>query len=483
MNLKVLAAFAALAANGVMAELKLTGAKHKAGVKNPNAICADEFGTGSAVFDWNDLKNGKCSSADVRKIIPYNTCIAVNKGGAAIQNPNWEGKTRCHFFADFGKNSAARPSNFQVFDQVDGISLGSWFYEERVLCHAAPTPAPTGVPTKKPTAAPTPAPTGAPTKMPTAAPTPAPTGVPTKKPTAAPTPGPTEKPTASPTASPTAKPTAAPTPAKTGGGASGSSDTGGGASGDPHIKTWDGKKFDFHGGCDLVLLQNSGFANGLGLTIQIRTKIETWWSYIESAAVKIGEDVLEIQGGKTDGGRYWINGVPGEDLESGDEFAFSSKLSVHFHSATALQNHFRVDLGNGNALSIGTFKKFLTVTVAGKTSVAFEGSEGLMGTHPEGLKVARDRKTLMEDPNSFGMEWQVLSNEPMLFHAVEGVQHPTQCAMPAMAEATKKRRLGESAVSLEDAEFACGRVTDPEDYDSCVFDVLATNEKDIAGAY
>lgn len=51
----------------------------------------------------------------------------------------------------------------------------------------------------------------------------------------------------------------------------------GGASGDPHINSWSGQTYDFHGGCDLVLLQDPDFANGLGLNIHIRTKIKTWY--------------------------------------------------------------------------------------------------------------------------------------------------------------------------------------------------------------
>jgi hypothetical protein len=36
----------------------------------------------------------------------------------------------------------------------------------------------------------------------------------------------------------------------------------GGAQGDPHFKTWQGQHFDFHGECDLVLLQSKEFESG-----------------------------------------------------------------------------------------------------------------------------------------------------------------------------------------------------------------------------
>jgi hypothetical protein len=52
----------------------------------------------------------------------------------------------------------------------------------------------------------------------------------------------------------------------------------------------------FHGGCDLVLLSNPGFGNGLGLHIHTRTKVESWWSYIEQAVVQIGDQMIELSG-------------------------------------------------------------------------------------------------------------------------------------------------------------------------------------------
>jgi hypothetical protein len=62
---------------------------------------------------------------------------------------------------------------------------------------------------------------------------------------------------------------------------------------DPHFVVWSGHRFDFHGGCDLVLIQNPTFNNGQGLYIHIRTKIDRWWSYVESVVTQIGPDTLK----------------------------------------------------------------------------------------------------------------------------------------------------------------------------------------------
>lgn len=46
---------------------------------------------------------------------------------------------------------------------------------------------------------------------------------------------------------------------------------GGHVFGDPNIKKWAGKRFGFCGICDLVMLQNTNFTNGLDLDIHIRS--------------------------------------------------------------------------------------------------------------------------------------------------------------------------------------------------------------------
>lgn len=91
--------------------------------------------------------------------------------------------------------------------------------------------------------------------------------------------------------------------------------------------------------------------------------------------------------------------------------------------------------------------------------------------------------TNFTDTDAFGKEWQVLASEPMLFHSVEGVQSPQHCVMPSETESsTKRRRLGETAISRDDAIAACIHASS-EDLPACIYDVLASNDLDMAGAY
>ena len=82
--------------------------------------------------------------------------------------------------------------------------------------------------------------------------------------------------------------------------------------------------------------------------------------------------------------------------------------------------------------------------------------------------------------NAFGQEWQVRVFEPKLFRIVEGAQAPQLCEAPSAVET--RRRLGESFVTQQEAEIACSCVN-PMDRDLCIFDVMATNDLDLAGAY
>jgi len=246
------------------------------------------------------------------------------------------------------------------------------------------------------------------------------------------------------------------------------------AGGDPHFTMWTGEKYDFHGACDLVLLQNPHFHDGLGMDIHIRTKFTLEWSYIYSAVLQIGHETLEVMGGKKN--QYWINKVEGKDLSHG-----ISGFSITFEEVNSKTREFRVDLKDGSVILFKTFNNFIKVDVDGANYVRFTASRGLMGSM-EGKKVARDLKTVIDDSEAFGLEWQVLVTEPILFHNIEGVQAPQKCLLPSAASRPKRRRLGQTTLTLNDAELACVLVRE-QDHDACIFDVLATNTKDIAGAY
>lgn len=252
--------------------------------------------------------------------------------------------------------------------------------------------------------------------------------------------------------------------------------------GDPHFVMLSGHKFDFHGGCDLVFLATEN------IRIHIRTTIETWYSYISAVVIQVGHDKLEVMGGPLNGDmpRYWINGVQGSSTGVNDGILSESGLKIHYHKVSPKQSKYRIVLASsGDAISIATYNEVVSVIVKAKTADTFGDAVGLMGSFLDGQMMSRDQSTVIQDPIAFGKEWQVWETEPMLFHSIEGAQHPTECAMPDLDWKKRRhlrRRLGEALVTREDAEEACAHAAEDEQ-DDCAFDVLAMNDLGIASTY
>jgi hypothetical protein len=250
---------------------------------------------------------------------------------------------------------------------------------------------------------------------------------------------------------------------------------GGGGQGDPHFMTWRGHRFDYHGECDLVLLHSSEFGSGLGLDVHIRTKIRRDMSYISGATVRIGADILEV----ASQGIYYLNGEAGAELP--DEF---SGFTLSHIQPTDKQHVFEVNFGGSERIKVKTYKDFVSVSIEQGQSKHFGDSVGLMGDFRNGHMIARDGKTVIDDANNFGQEWQVLDSEPILFQHTRLPQYPLECTLPTPMQASQlRRRLLESSIDALAAEKACAHWG--EGKDDCVFDVLTTSDPEMAvvGAY
>ncbi|CAB9513538.1 expressed unknown protein [Seminavis robusta] len=248
-----------------------------------------------------------------------------------------------------------------------------------------------------------------------------------------------------------------------------------GVCGDPHIQKWDGNYFDYHGECDLVMLNAPDFGGVHdGLHIQIRTKIRYAYSYITSAAIKIGNDVLEV----ASFGQYMVNKIAAADLTE----ASLSGFEVTHQIVDEKRHSFMIQVGRVS-LAISTLKDIVSVHVLrGEDNVTgrwFANSTGLMGSFPTGEMLARDGSTVLHDPNDFAQEWMVQSSEPQLIDRL--THHHTVCVLPAQG-VKMTRRLGEG-IGLRDAEEACSRfhrAGNQQAMEACISDVIAMNDLDIA---
>merc|ERR1712151_552803 len=216
----------------------------------------------------------------------------------------------------------------------------------------------------------------------------------TKTPTAAPTSSPTKTPSAAPSSSPTTTPTEKIIYSASG------------AKGDPHFKLWNGESYDFHGICDLVLLHNPEFNNGLGMDIHIRTKKMKHWSYIKTAVIRIGNESFEVMAERKHN-YYWNNRIAGdEEIYTMKELpATISGYNIQFRKINSQQLEYTIVLGtnknNNNNLRnsnktnkkrrkneedkkekivFKTWNNFVRVDVINPTYENFKHSVGLMGT-------------------------------------------------------------------------------------------------------
>ena len=245
--------------------------------------------------------------------------------------------------------------------------------------------------------------------------------------------------------------------------------------GDPHFQSWGGQWYDFHGACDLVFLSNPSFQNGLGLDIHIRTTARDDFSYIEAAAVKIGDDVLEVTGY----GEYMVNGVDSAELP-----LTLGGLDIEYEPISKKKHKFEIPFSDQSSIRITTVKDLVNVQMVNASGTEFDQSVGLMGRFGSNKLLGRDGVTnYFGKPDEFGMEWQVQENEPKLFDdATRFPQAPAKCVMPQDKKESRGRRLGES-IAREAADEACAHWGgDLTARAMCVSDVMVMGDLEVASA-
>lgn len=233
----------------------------------------------------------------------------------------------------------------------------------------------------------------------------------------------------------------------------------------------------------MVLTKDANFAEGLGLDIQIRTKMVRFWSYIRNAAIRIGHDVIELEGSddlQDQSVRYWYNmEFKANNANTLGGFPMSIRRS---HSK---MTKIEIDLNvkyPGVKIVLSTYKEFVRVDVEGATEEAFANTVGLLGDFNTGKTLARDGSAI-DNFREYGSEWQVRPGEHMLFHNTAEPQFPKKCLEPEDPRGERRRRLDESDITMEQAEKACSSLNDPLDQKDCVYDILATQDMDMAGAF
>ena len=254
----------------------------------------------------------------------------------------------------------------------------------------------------------------------------------------------------------------------------GTKNSGGG--GDPHFQRWGREHSSFHGECDLVLISSDDFHSGAGLDLHVRTTIQDYFSYIETAALRVGESVLEFHKDHfyLDGTKHAVSDLP---LTFGGKYSYTvTSPPIEEGKNPRFYQYFQVDLHKDSTILFKFYKKYLTISVDGHAK-DFVNSVGLLGDYRTGNMLSRDG-AVMTDFDQYGFEWQVNPNDAKLFLDARAPQLPyEECRMPTAARPAR-RRLRTSAL-FDEAKAACAHVTG-SDGDLCIEDVLATGDVGLA---
>ena len=209
------------------------------------------------------------------------------------------------------------------------------------------------------------------------------------------------------------------------------------------------------------------------ININVRTTLQHTYSYIEAAAVQIGDDVLEV----ASYGDYAVNGVDTPYL--GGKAGKIGGYDLYYTQVNKKKHVFDIVLGPNENITLATYKQLVSVhiDVHEDREKFFGNSEGLLGAL-NGDLLARDG-TVMQDTDAFGQEWQITDEEPQLFRVAREPQFPAKCVM-ADPNAATGRRLGQS-VSEGAAEMACAHKVGAA-FNNCVYDVMAIGDLELAQA-
>jgi Repulsive guidance molecule (RGM) C-terminus len=215
------------------------------------------------------------------------------------------------------------------------------------------------------------------------------------------------------------------------------------------------------------------------LFISVRTSFQDYYSYIEAAAIQIGEDVLEVGAY----GNYGFNGVDTPDL--GEMNASIGGYALFHKQVTKIEHTYDIVLGPNENITLASYKHLVSIEVNAATAEKyFVHAVGIIGSI-NGDLLNRSGKVMNpeEDEAAYGQEWQITDKEPQLFRIQREPQHPAKCEMRTRATSPQRRRLGET-MAEEVAKKACAHKKGAQ-FHNCVFDVMATGDLELAqsGAY
>ena len=226
------------------------------------------------------------------------------------------------------------------------------------------------------------------------------------------------------------------------------------------------------------MVHSEQFHNGAGFDLHARTTIEDYFSFIETAALRVGDNTVQFFKDS-----IFVNGVglTRKDLPFtfGQEFKYTiTEAPVPARKNAKFYNYYKVDLHQGSSVLFKFYKQYLTIDISG-SEADFADAQGLLGEYHTGAMISRDG---VEFSNfvEFGFEWQVTPDDPKIFlDASRSPQLPFErCRMPTKARPARRNLRGDAEL-MKQAQEACAHIKG-NSFELCVDDVVTTRDVGLA---
>lgn len=233
---------------------------------------------------------------------------------------------------------------------------------------------------------------------------------------------------------------------------------------DPHFSTWHGAYYDYHGGCDVVLIKSSL------INVHIRTVPVGSYAKISHAAIGVGSDVVELVEDES----VFVNGNAPVLPTTVGGFNFDI-------STSSSQTTYQLSLNGGQYIRVNMWYGSLSVQ-AFVNGVDFHDATGMCGTWSTLGLIGRDGVTdFTGNGHGFGEEWQVDSSDPVLFSTMgETVCLPAGTGGGGGPDGCRKEGCEPHDDNLVDPEETCRDIQDDNLRANCEFDVKITGDATFA---
>lgn len=249
---------------------------------------------------------------------------------------------------------------------------------------------------------------------------------------------------------------------------------------DPHFTTFDGRRYDYHGGCPLVLVKSNL------IDIHIETEVQPGYSSIKSVGLRIGPGLAPIV-------------IIDENTDVTD---FPTTLGGYPFNYDGATQRYELILDDGQYVTVSAWAGRLSVMVHGLES-SFGDAKGMCGEWDKNDLLDRNGN-VMANGNDMGAEWSVKELLDIPMNDIGALDVGEMCIPPMAHEGsdwckengcqckpdTEGKRGGcgkggcvnDVCITEEEITTACEDVNNVGDNRNCKFDVRMTGDVEFADA-